>query len=256
LAELEAALENGSRCELRACNRDPRILIGRATYGDPQFILYDSDDRIEIGRYCSIAAATRIMGGGEHDYRRASTFPFPWFYGEEAQPDVVQSRNAVHKGITRIGSDVWIGYGSSIVSGASIGHGAVIGACAVVASQVPPYSIVIGNPARCLKKRFDDNTIERLLGIHWWDWKPEYVYQYRDFLGGEPMRFLALVETFDPSELANMYETNPYDIDASFKTPAATTPFPLETRRESAVKYIARQTLPPIFYSALSRLVR
>ncbi len=252
----QAAIDSGSTKELRARNRDRRVFIGRGTYGDPRFILYSADDRIEIGRYCSIAGGTTIIGGGEHNYRTTSTFPFHWFHGEDpgaevADPTQIRFRNAVHKGVTRIGSDVWIGYGATILSGVTIGHGAVIGAAAVIAADVSPFAIMVGNPACCLKKRFDDTSIERILAIHWWDWKPDYIYQYQDVLYSEPKNFLATIDALDPSVLTTMYDPDPRSLDAAYQ--------PLPTPRRfsaSPLVRVIRQLVPPIMYSALSRLMR
>jgi acetyltransferase-like isoleucine patch superfamily enzyme len=266
----QTAIDSGSAKELRAHNRDPRVSIGRGTYGDPRcLILYSADDRIEIGRYCSIAGETSIMGGGEHNHRTTTTFPFYWFHGEDPEAELVDHtkiryRGAIHKGPTRIGSDVWIGYRATIISGVSIGHGAVVGASAVIALDVPPFAIMVGNPARCLKKRFDDAVIERILAVHWWDWKPEYIYQYQDFLLGEPKQFLEVIDALDPAVLAAMYESDPRAIDVAYEPldvlappppPPPVTPTP-PPPRSSPVKRFARQVMPPIIYTALSRLAR
>jgi acetyltransferase-like isoleucine patch superfamily enzyme len=82
---------------------------------------------------------------------------------------------ATSKGDVVIGNDVWLGYGSMIMSGVGIGDGAVIAAGAVVTRDVEPYSIVAGNPARLIKKRFDEETIDKLLKIKWWDWPVEKI---------------------------------------------------------------------------------
>jgi len=245
-------IDSSSWKELRVRNHDPRVSIGRGTYGDPQLILYSADDRIEIGRYCSIAGATRIMGGGEHNYRATSTFPFYWFHGEDPEaeagdPMKIRFRNAVRSGVTRIGSDVWIGYGATILPGVSIGHGAVIGASAVVASDVPPFAIMVGNPGRCVKKRFDDDSIERLLAIHWWDWKPEYIYQYQDALCSAPEKFLEIIDALSSAALSAMYEPNPLGIDGAYKP---------SHRLLIPINRVAKRIVPPIIYSALSRLTR
>jgi chloramphenicol O-acetyltransferase type B len=249
----QTAIDSGFWKELRVRIRDPRVSIGRATYGGPRFILYSADDRIEIGRYCSIAGGTSIMGGGgEHRYHNTSTFPFHWFHGEDpeaevADPTKIRYRNAVNKGVTRIGSDVWIGYGATILAAVSVGHGAVIGASAVIGSDVPPFAIMVGNPGRCLKKRFDDAYIERILAIHWWDWKPEYVYQYQDALSSEPKKFLEMIDALNPAVLAAMYESDPRAIDGSYKPVHRLLP---------SIRTVAKEVVPRIVYSALSRLSR
>ena len=79
------------------------------------------------------------------------------------------------KGDVVIGNDVWIGRKAVILSGVTIGDGAVVGTMAVVTSNVEPYTIVAGNPARPVRKRFDDSTIQNLLQLRWWDWPTEKV---------------------------------------------------------------------------------
>lgn len=146
---------------------DPRISVGRYTYGGVQFHLSNADNRIEIGSFCSIATDVMIFGGGEHMIDWITTFPLRLALGDvdanfDGQPHA--------KGPTVIGNDVWIATGATIMSGVTIGDGAVIGARAVVAKNVAPYAIVVGNPAREVRKRFDDVTISRLLRLKWWDW--------------------------------------------------------------------------------------
>lgn len=80
-----------------------------------------------------------------------------------------------NKGDIRIGNDVWIGYEAVIFAGVTIGDGAIIGTRALVTKDVPPYTIVGGVPAKPIRKRFDDNTIQRLLEIRWWDWPEEKI---------------------------------------------------------------------------------
>lgn len=132
-------------------------------------------DRLIIGRYCSIACGAKfIFTSANHSMRSLSTYPFPIF------PDVWEHGMPVtdawdNKGDIVIGSDVWIGYESVILSGVHIGDGAIIGARAVVTKDVPPYAIVGGVPAKIIRKRFDDDVIEKLLSIKWWGWDDEKV---------------------------------------------------------------------------------
>jgi virginiamycin A acetyltransferase len=103
-----------------------------------------------------------------------SSYPFSIFGNgwEAAAPE-----SWPYKGDTRVGNDVWIGYGATILPGVTIGNGAVIGSLSVVAGDVPPYAIVVGNPARVIRNRFDDATIARLLALRWWDWDIERITQ-------------------------------------------------------------------------------
>jgi hypothetical protein len=149
---------------------------------------------------------------------------------------------------------VWIGYDAMILSGVNVGHGAVLGAGALIASDVEPFSIMVGNPARCLKRRFDDATVERILTARWWDWKAECVYQYQDLLCSEPQKFLAAVDALSPSELAAMYEPDPRGADEAYR-PEEISP-PPSPAPDPMIKRIARRITPPIIYSALSRWSR
>ncbi|KUK77795.1 MAG: acetyltransferase, CysE/LacA/LpxA/NodL family [candidate division WS6 bacterium 34_10] len=134
--------------------------IGDYTYGNPK-ILYSKGASLEIGKYCSIARKVKIFLGGNHRIDWVTTYPFP---------ERVIKNEQVSKGDVKIGNDVWIGRGATILSGVTIGDGAVIGAYSVVAKDVEPYSIVVGNPARHIKYRFDKETVDKLLDIEWWNW--------------------------------------------------------------------------------------
>jgi acetyltransferase-like isoleucine patch superfamily enzyme len=151
---------------------DPRCKIGRFTYGTPRFMLWGEEDRIEIGSFCSIAEEVVIFGGGEHRTDWITTYPLRIAFGD---PLAGKDGLPASKGKTTIGNDVWIGYRAVILSSVTIGNGAVVGACAVVTADVPPYSIVAGNPARVVKQRFDDRQIEELLRSGWWNWPIEEI---------------------------------------------------------------------------------
>ena len=104
-----------------------------------------------------------------------SNYTFPIFF-EEWGLDVKNITDAWdNKGDTVIGNDVWIGYEAVILSGVTVGDGAVIGARAVVTKDVPPYTVVGGVPAKEIKKRFDEKTVEALLNLRWWDWEKEKI---------------------------------------------------------------------------------
>ena len=128
-------------------------------------------DRLVIGKFCAIAEGARfIMNGANHAMSGFSTYPFNIFgHGWERGFDEASWTTEL-RGDTVVGSDVWIGMEAVILPGTGIGHGAIVAAKAVVARDVPPYAIVAGNPARVVKMRFDDGTIERLLKAAWWDW--------------------------------------------------------------------------------------
>ena len=151
-----------------------RYEIGDYTYGVPTVLPYYSHCRLKIGKYCSIAEPVTIVLGGNHRVGWVSTYPFTYFLDEWPKAEGMPS-HATSGGDVVIGNDVWIGREALILSGVTIGHGAVIAARAVVAQDIEPYSIVGGNPARLIRKRFDDKVIERLLEIRWWDWPVEKI---------------------------------------------------------------------------------
>lgn len=129
-------------------------------------------DRLVIGRFCAIATGVRfLMNGAAHPGGGFSTYPFGAFPGWAGAPPP----EAPSRGDTVIGHDVWIGREATILPGTRIGHGAIIGAGAVVGGEVPPYAVMAGNPARKLRRRFDDATIAALLEIAWWDWPAERI---------------------------------------------------------------------------------
>lgn len=135
-------------------------------------------DKLFIGKFCSIGSgATFILAGNQgHNISWISTFPFDTNIFPNA-------KNAFkRKGDTIIGSDVWIGTEAMIMPGVNIGHGAVIASRAVVTKDVPPYTIVGGNPAKEIKKRFSDEEIEHLLNISWWNWNVQTINDALPFI--------------------------------------------------------------------------
>ena len=128
-------------------------------------------DRLTIGPFCAFAHGVRIfMNGGTHAMDGFSTFPFNIFgHGWEDGFDPA-TWDAVRKGDTVIGPDVWIGDHATVMPGVTIGAGAIVAAMSVVTKDVPPYAIVAGNPARAVRARFGEDTVRRLLAVAWWDW--------------------------------------------------------------------------------------
>ncbi|MDY5911920.1 MAG: CatB-related O-acetyltransferase [Inconstantimicrobium porci] len=133
-------------------------------------------DKLIIGQFCSIACGARfIFNCANHTLNSLSTYTFPLFF-EEWDLNVKDISSAWdNKGDITIGNDVWIGYEAVIMSGVTIGDGAIIGTRALVTKDVPPYTIVGGVPAKPIRKRFDDKTIEKLLQIKWWGWPKEKI---------------------------------------------------------------------------------
>lgn len=146
--------------------RYPDYRIGIGSYGSPQVHDWQEGSTLEIGAYCSISKDVHIFLGGQHRTDWISSFPFP-AYVEEA-------REIADYGGTRgdvvIGSDVWLAWGCTILSGVTVGHGAVVAAHAVVSRDVEPYSVVAGNPARHVRWRFEKDEREALLRSAWWTW--------------------------------------------------------------------------------------
>lgn len=151
-----------------------RIDIGAHTYGAPRVRWWGEDANLVIGKYCSIAEGVEIYLGGNHRTDWVTTFPFSWF--RKSWPEARELRgHPATRGDVVIGNDVWLGAGCVILSGVRIGDGAVVGCRAVVARDVAPYAIVVGNPAREVRKRFDENRIARLLDVQWWNWPEDRV---------------------------------------------------------------------------------
>ena len=111
-----------------------------------------------------------IFLGGEHDTAHVTTFPLSYFWG-----GADRFAHSITKGNVSIGNDVWVGADATILSGVTIGDGAIVGAHSVVARDVPPYAVVVGNPAKIVRYRFADDIIAELLKIAWWNWPDEKV---------------------------------------------------------------------------------
>ena len=154
---------------------NPNIIVGDFTYfADSEFESHVthfyswSKDKLIIGKFCQIANGVEfVMNDANHQMNAVSTFPFYTLEGWEM--DAPDSTDMPFKGDTVIGNDVWIGQNAVILPGVHIGDGAIIGANSVVGSDVDPYTIVVGNPAKLLRKRFDTELIELLLRFKWWD---------------------------------------------------------------------------------------
>ncbi len=149
------------------------IKVGDYTYGIPIIKNWGEKCTLTIGRFCSIAGNVQIYLGGNHRSDWCSTFPFPAF--KEFENWKYINGFSYSKGDVVIGNDVWIGNDVTILSGVTIGDGAVIGAECVVAKDVEPYAVVIGNPQIEVKKRFTDYQIAKLLYIKWWNWDIEKI---------------------------------------------------------------------------------
>ncbi len=135
-------------------------------------------DKLIIGKFCSIACGAKFLfTSANHTLRSLSTYPFPLFFEEWGLDKAHMAQAWDNKGDITIGNDVWIGYEAVLLSGVTIGDGAIIGTRAVVTQDVPPYTIVGGVPAKPIRRRFDDATIDALLALRWWDWPREKLAQ-------------------------------------------------------------------------------
>lgn len=132
------------------------ISVGKGTYGNIDVRwFWGKDEHLSIGNYCSIAEGVLFLTGGNHHLDRLSSYPFSHYY------NTGEKSTAPTKGPIVVQDDVWIGQNALVLSGVTIGQGAVIGAGSVVAKDVPPYAIYVGN--KVVKYRFDEETINKLL---------------------------------------------------------------------------------------------
>ena len=162
---------------------NPNIEVGDYTYYHDLYnpesfeknnVIIFQTSKLIIGKFCQIAQGTKfITSDANHPLNGFSTFPFFIFGNEWAQ----YTPELTNKGDTLVGNDVWFGCNATIMPGVQIGDGAIIGAAAVVTKNVPPYTIVGGNPAKEIRKRFSDETIRQLLEIKWWNWNFEKISQ-------------------------------------------------------------------------------
>ena len=155
--------------------KNKNIIVGEFSYiADSDFERHVThhyewnNDKLIIGKFCQIASGVEfVMNGANHQMNSVSTFPFYTLEGWEQTPPVQEDLPI--KGDTIIGNDVWIGQNATILPGVHIGNGAIIGANSVVGSDVEPYTIVAGNPAKKIRKRFDDELIDILEKLQWWN---------------------------------------------------------------------------------------
>jgi virginiamycin A acetyltransferase len=168
-------------CFIQNTVSNPNIIIGDYTYYDDpddsenfeRNVLYHFPfigDRLIIGKFCALARGVKfIMNGANHKLDGFSTYPFQIF-GNGWDKVTPKAGELPYKGDTVIGHDVWMGYKAVIMPGVQIGNGAIVAAKSVVVSAVAPYTIVGGNPAKPIRQRFEDDVIEALLEVAWWNW--------------------------------------------------------------------------------------
>ena len=170
-----------SLCFIKNVVKHPNIIVGDYTYyddvdGADQFEkhvthFYDFiGDKLIIGKFCAIAKGVEfVMNGANHRMDCATTYPF-YVIGDDWGSAIAPVKDELPlKGDTVVGNDVWIGQNVTIMPGVHIGDGAIIGTNSVVAKDIPPYAIAVGNPCRVVRMRFDDELIDLLLRFRWWD---------------------------------------------------------------------------------------
>ena len=188
--------------------------VGRHTYGTEYLTVhpFGSNAELQIGSFCSIAGNVKVFLGGNHRVDWVSTFPFGSIKKDIFKPYADLEYNKSNGNVT-IGNDVWIGHSATIMSGVTIGDGAVIGAEAVIAKDVSPYTVVVGNPAKVIRKRFSPEVIKELLRIKWWDWSDEVIAEIVPYLCSDnPEGIFEVAKTLDKmkEELASEW-INPFN---------------------------------------------
>jgi len=189
-------LKNYNRlCLLKNIIKNKNIVVGDYTYYDDfenvenferniKYLFDFIGDKLIIGKFCMIASDVKfIMNGANHLNKSISTYPFAIF-GNGWQ-NAMEGKHYPKKGDLVIGNDVWIGYNATIMAGINIGDGAIIAANATVTKDVAPYTIVGGNPAKEIRKRFSEEKIKKLLEIKWWDWEIEKITKNISYLTDE-----------------------------------------------------------------------
>lgn len=182
-------------CFLKNVIDHPQIEVGDYTYYDDfedvknfqrnvRYLFDFVGDKLIIGKFCMIASdVTFIMNGANHLSGSITSYPFAIFGKDWSS--AMDGKSYPVKGNTIIGNDVWIGYDATIMPGVKVGDGAIIAAKSVVSRDVAPYSIVGGNPAREIRKRFSEEKISDLLEIRWWDWPLEKITRHIQDLTGD-----------------------------------------------------------------------
>jgi acetyltransferase-like isoleucine patch superfamily enzyme len=171
------------------------LVMGNMSYYAPKIVKYKGDTgRVIVGSFASVAHDAEFYVGGLHRTEWVS------LYGLRAMlelPGAHEDGFTHGRGDIVVGSDTWIANGCTVMSGVTIGDGAVVGTKAVVAKDVRPYAIVVGNPAREIRRRFSDEQIEALLRIRWWDWPTETVKEHVALLSDPDVD--AFIARFDPA---------------------------------------------------------
>ena len=182
-----------SLCFIKNVIKNPNIIVGEYTYYDDingaenfeSHVTHHYDfigDKLIIGKFCAIAKGIEfIMNGANHRINSITTYPFN-IMGNGWEKSAPSLTDLKLKGDTIVGNDVWIGQNVTVLPAVHIGDGAIIGANSIVAKDIPPYSVAVGNPCEVKRKRFDEDLIEYLLQIKWWDWNSEKIFKNMEAL--------------------------------------------------------------------------
>lgn len=170
---------------LQAVIDHPNIEVGRYAYASDSeppddwaarlapYLYPGAPERLRIGPFAQIAQGVRfITSSANHPLRGLSTYPFRIHDLSTVSP---YRDEVAERGDTVIGPDVWLGFEARVMPGVTIGAGAIVAACAVVTRDVPPYALVAGNPARIVRRRFDEAVVARLMRLAWWDWPADRI---------------------------------------------------------------------------------
>lgn len=188
---------NKSICFIKNVVKNPHIIVGDYTYYEDPHNAEDFEshvsysdpligDKLIIGKFCGIAAGIAFMMNGLNR-RMGSVTAYPFqVMGNGWEKMVPASADSSLQKDTVIGNDVMIHRNVTVLPGVHIGDGAIIMANSVVSTDIPPYWIAGGNPVRIIKKRFDDDLIQHLLEIQWWNWTAEKIFENLDVLTGGP----------------------------------------------------------------------
>lgn len=162
----EVEIGRNSKVIRTECYGEIKIGHNSALNG-PNLNIYAGLGKVSIGNFCSIARNVSIQLEG-HNYKKVTTYQiFKNLFDKKNESEIVSSGDII------IGNDVWIGANAMVYGGVTIGDGAVVGSNCFVNKDVPPYAIVVGSPAKIIKFRFDDQIIEILNKLKWWDWDEE-----------------------------------------------------------------------------------
>ena len=163
------------------CPSDHHLSLGDFSYYstiDIQDEINDGSVMVKTGKFCSIGPNSHFLLGVEHQISWGTSYPFYRWLGMETR----ENSSVSSKGDIVIGNDVWIGMNATILSGVEIGDGCIVGSNAVVSKSTEPYSIIVGNPGRTVKKRLSSDRIDMLLEMSWWDWEYDKLYDAMNIL--------------------------------------------------------------------------